>query len=227
MDYSNPLTRLEKAHLWAELVSKVIGGIALLVAGWWTYANFTVEKTHDPTMEVTLSPTVHALRGEQVLLTVDVFLRNIGKVAITPRYASDGQQQDLGLEISLVEMEPLAHETTEPATALPWFDWNAGGGNPRQLLQKRNLLATNEDFRRGRYQLNPGVKYREPFACVVERNKLYAIRARFWTDDGSVADLVYIDTFLPNEGPRAGADESPAPGASNASPPAQPVTRGP
>jgi hypothetical protein len=30
---------------------------------------------------------------------------------------------------------------------------------------------------------------------VVERNRLYAIRARFWTDQGSVADLVYIDTF--------------------------------
>jgi hypothetical protein len=47
----------------------------------------------------------------------------------------------------------------------------------------------------GRYQLNPGVRYREPFACVVERDKLYAIRARFWTNDGSVADLVYVDTF--------------------------------
>jgi hypothetical protein len=30
---------------------------------------------------------------------------------------------------------------------------------------------------------------------VVERNRLYAIRARFWTDEGSVADLVYVDTF--------------------------------
>jgi hypothetical protein len=29
----------------------------------------------------------------------------------------------------------------------------------------------------------------------VERDKLYAIRARFWTDEGSIADLVYIDTF--------------------------------
>jgi hypothetical protein len=36
---------------------------------------------------------------------------------------------------------------------------------------------------------------REPFACVVGRDRLYAIRARFWTDRGSVADLVYVDTF--------------------------------
>jgi hypothetical protein len=62
-------------------------------------------------------------------------------------------------------------------------------------LLKRNLLASNEDYRHRRYQLNPGVRSREPFACVVERNRLYAIRARFWTDQGSVADLVYIDTF--------------------------------
>jgi hypothetical protein len=86
---------------------------------------------------------------------------------------------------------------------VPWFDWTAGDGNPKPLLQKRNLLATNEDFRHGRYQLNPGVKYREPFACIVDKNKLYAIRARFWTDEGSVADLVYIDTFLGGEKPVA------------------------
>jgi hypothetical protein len=42
------------------------------------------------------------------------------------------------------------------------------------------------------------VKYREPFACVVGRDRLYAIRARFWTDEGSVADLVYVDTFRPD-----------------------------
>jgi hypothetical protein len=66
---------------------------------------------------------------------------------------------------------------------------------PRPLLLKRNLLASNEDYRHRRYQLNPGVRSREPFACVVERNRLYAIRARFWTDQGSVADLVYVDTF--------------------------------
>ena len=68
----------------------------------------------------------------------------------------------------------------------------------RVLLLKRNLLAANEDFVNHRYQLNPGVRYREPFACIVERDKLYAIRARFWTAEGSVADLVYIDTLRLN-----------------------------
>jgi hypothetical protein len=62
-------------------------------------------------------------------------------------------------------------------------------------LRKRNLLASNEDFANGCYQLNPGVRYREPFACIVEKDRLYAIRARFWTNEGSVADLVYVDTF--------------------------------
>jgi len=124
---------LETAHLWADLASKVLGGMAIVVAAWWTYTNFTVERTHDPTMLVSMTPSVHALAGDQVLLNVDVL--------------------------------------------------------------KRNLLAANEDYRHGRYQLNPGVRYREPFACVVERGKLYAIRARFWTAEGSVADLVYVDTF--------------------------------
>ena len=123
---------LETAHLWADLASKVLGGMAIVVAAWWTYTNFTVERTHDPTMLVSMTPSVHALAGDQVLLNVDVL--------------------------------------------------------------KRNLLAANEDYRHGRYQLNPGVRYREPFACVVERGKLYAIRARFWTAEGSVADLVYVDT---------------------------------
>ena len=47
-------TRLETAHLWADFINKVLGGIALVVAAWWTYTNFTVERTHDPTMLVTL-----------------------------------------------------------------------------------------------------------------------------------------------------------------------------
>jgi hypothetical protein len=199
--------RLEAAQLWADLVSKVLGGMAVLVAAWWTYTNFTVERTHDPTMVVTVSPSVHPLQGEQVLLNVDVFMENIGKVAIKPKFPRGDDERDLGLEISIVELEPLHHGAEERSTRvdepaagiderdIPWFDWTAGAGNPRPLLHKRNLLAANEDFRHGRYQLNPGVRYREPFACIVERSRLYAIRARFWTEEGSVADLVYIDTF--------------------------------
>jgi hypothetical protein len=201
---------LETAHLWADLVSKVLGGLAIVVAAWWTYTNFTVERTHDPTMLVAMTPSVHALDGDQVLLNVDVFMENIGKVAIKPRFPADQADRDVGLEISIVEIEPLRRPATprkpgdaqppdtEAADAdpdVPWFDWTSGDGNPKPILLKRNLLAANEDYRHGRYQLNPGVKYREPFACVVERGKLYAIRARFWTAEGSVADLVYVDTF--------------------------------
>ena len=135
-------------------------------------------------------------KGEEILAVLRLF-----------QFPREDEERDLGLEISIVELEPphrgVEERTTgidEPAAGIsgrdvPWFDWTAGAGNPRPLLHKRNLLATNEDFRQGRYQLNPGVRYREPFACVVERGKLYAIRARFWTEEGSVADLVYIDTF--------------------------------
>lgn len=195
--------RLHDAHLWADLVSKVLGVIALMVAGWWTYTNFTVERTHDPTMEVTVEPTVHPLDGSRVLLNVDVYLRNAGKVAIVPRFPADAADRDVGLEISIVELEPVVPVDDRPAApaaagaeaTVPWFDWTSGDGRPRAILYKRNLLASNEDYRQRRYQLNPGVRSREPFACVVERGRLYAIRARFWTDDGSVADLVYVDTF--------------------------------
>ena len=218
MSEARQRTRLEMAHLWADFVNKVLGGIALLVAAWWTYTNFTVERTHDPTMLVTLSPTVHSLAEDRVLLNVDVFMQNIGKVAIKPKFPHAKAEQDLGLEISIVELQPLRSGGVAPPAAaptpassaatataaaaadpeIPWFDWTSGDGNPRPILHKRNLLASNEDFRMGRYQLNPGVKYREPFACVVDRDRLYAIRARFWTDEGSVADLVYVDTFQPD-----------------------------
>jgi len=219
MSEARQRTRLEMAHLWADFVNKVLGGIALLVAAWWTYTNFTVERTHDPTMLVTLSPTVHSLAEDRVLLNVDVFMQNIGKVAIKPKFPHAKAEQDLGLEISIVELQPLRSGGVAPPAAaptpassaatataaaaadpeIPWFDWTSGDGNPRPILHKRNLLASNEDFRMGRYQLNPGVKYREPFACVVDRDRLYAIRARFWTDEGSVADLVYVDTFRPGD----------------------------
>lgn len=200
---------LETAVLWVDLASKVLGGLALFVAAWWTYANFTVERTHDPTMLVRMTPTVSRLADERVLLNVDVFMENIGKVAIRPKFGRDPGDRDVGLEISIVEIEPLRREQAASATAsgtaagvgpdpnVPWFDWTSGDGAPKPILLKRNLLAANEDYRNERYQLNPGVRYREPFACVVERNRLYAIRARFWTDEGSVADLVYVDTFSP------------------------------
>lgn len=199
MTDSHRRPRLETVHLWTEIASKALGALAILVAAWWTYSNFTVERTHDPTMEVSVEPDVHPLDGERVLLDCDVFLRNVGKVAIVPRFAAGESDHDVGLEISIVEIKPDDADRGTPAEAsdppVPWFDWTSGDGKPRTILLKRNLLASNEDFRNRRYQLNPGVRYREPFACVVERNRLYAIRARFWTDEGSVADLVYVDTF--------------------------------
>jgi len=205
-------SRLEVAQVWVDLISKVLGGLAVVVAAWWTYANFTVERTHDPTMLVTVSPAVQPVEGGRVLLNVDVFMQNIGKVAIKPRFATAEGGRDVGLEISIVEIEPIepdaaartAAATSADGQELPWFDWTAGGGRPRPLVLKRNLLASNEDFRQGRYQLNPGVRYREPFACIVDRDRLYAIRARFWTDEGSVADLVYVDTFQQAEKPPEG-----------------------
>lgn len=202
------MERLQTAHLWADLVSKVLGAIALVVAAWWTYANFTVERTHDPTMEVSVEPAVYPLEGGRVLLDCDVFLKNAGKVAIMPRFPASDTDRDAGLEISIVEMAPTAAAASPETPAgdgdpsMPWFDWTSGDGAPRSILHKRNLLASNDDFRHRRYQLNPGVRVREPFACVVERDRLYAIRARFWTDRGSVADLVYVDTFgLPATAP--------------------------
>ena len=217
MDHDTRWNHLELARLWADLVGKVLSGFALIVAAWWTYTNFTVERTHDPTMEVTISPSVHPLPGDDVLLNVDVFLRNVGKVAVKPKFPRDADDSNLGLEISIVEIEPRdrgsaaarqpAGDETDPS--VPWFDWTAGDGNPKPLLRKRNLLASNEDFSNGSYQLNPGVRYREPFACIVEKDRLYAIRARFWTNEGSVADLVYVDTFQTGQpGTSHGGSES-------------------
>ena len=126
MDQDARWNRLELARLWADLVGKVLSGIALVVAAWWTYMNFTVERTHDPTMEVNVSPSVHPLHGSDVLLNVDVFLRNIGKVAIKPKFPRKDNDQNLGLEISIVEIEPLgrgpvaASQPTADGRAFPF-----------------------------------------------------------------------------------------------------------
>jgi hypothetical protein len=201
--------RLELAQLWADLVSKVLGAVALIAAGAWTYSNFTVERTHDPTMQIAIRPEVQVLSGDRVLLNADVMLENVGRVAIMPKFATSEETRDLGLEISVVEMDAHDHGTEVGET--PWFDWTTGSGQPRPVLYKRNLLATNEDFRNRRYQLNPGVKYREPFACLVEKDKLYAIRARFWTNEGSIADLVYVHTFAGDPQPAAEIVAAPQP----------------
>jgi hypothetical protein len=202
-----PPNRLETAQLWADLISKVLGAIALVAAGVWTYTNFTVERTHDPTMQVDIQPAVQALQGEHVLLNVDVFLQNIGRVAIHPRFGDETQSADLGLEISIVEIDAIpGSQPPSGSGERQWFDWTEGAGEPKAVFHKRNLLATNEDFRSRRYQLNPGVRYREPFACLVEKDKLYAVRARFWTDEGSIADLVYVHTFAPDQAPLESAN---------------------
>ncbi len=197
MPESSKLALLERAHLWTELISKLVGAVAIVVAAWWTYTNFTVERTHDPTLEVTVVPSVAPLPDGRVLLNVDVVLRNVGKVAIAPRFTSDADSEDSGLEVSIVEMVPGA--PGDGATVVPWFDWTEGDGDPRFIVQKRNLLATNEDFRNKRYQLNPGVRYREPFACIVRSGRIYAVRARFWTEEGSVVDLAYINTCIADD----------------------------
>jgi hypothetical protein len=200
-------TLLELAQVWADLISKILGAVALVAAGVWTYTNFTVERTHDPTMQIDIQPEVSVLRGDHVLLNVDVVLQNIGRVAIQPKFAEDAEStSNLGLEISIVEIEAIpGAEYESPVRNAdaehPWFDWTTGAGAPRPVFRKRNLLATNEDFQSRRYQLNPGVKYREPFACLVEKDKLYAVRARFWTQEGSIADLVYVHTFSPESLP--------------------------
>jgi hypothetical protein len=191
---------LETSHLWADLISKVLGALAIVAAGVWTYMNFTVERTHDPTMQIDIHPAVQTLRGDHVLLNVDVLLQNIGRVAIQPRFGEENEA-DLGLEISIVEIEAIPQAESSTLGRSEWFDWVDGAGEPKVVFEKRNLLATNEDFRNRRYLLNPGVKYREPFACLVEKDKLYAVRARFWTEEGSIADLVYVHTFEPESVP--------------------------
>jgi len=109
-----------------------------------TYTNFTVERTHDPTMEVSVEPSVHSLDGSRVLLNVDVFLRNAGKVAIMPRFSGGENDRDVGLEISIVEIEPAIQPEPQakaqeemPAKAgqdptVPWFDWTSGDGRVRK-----------------------------------------------------------------------------------------------
>jgi len=200
---------LETTHLWVDLISKVLGARALVAAGVWTYVNFTVERTHDPTMQIDVQPSVQALRGDHVLLNVDVLLQNIGRVAIHPKFADGEQTADVGLEISIVEIQAIPHadgETPHPHEHCPWFDWVDGAGQPKTVFEKRNLLASNEDFQNRLYLLNPGVKYREPFACLVEKDKLYAVRARFWTEEGSIADLIYVHTFEPESVPLENAN---------------------
>src|SRR5689334_6507321 len=124
--------RLEVAQLWADLVSKVLGAVALVAAGVWTYTNFTVERTHDPTMQIDIEPAVREVAGGRVLLNVDVMLQNVGRVAITPRFPADQSTSDLGLEISIVEMDTGTENTV--ATETPWFDWTDGAGQPRAVL---------------------------------------------------------------------------------------------
>jgi len=90
MEPARRWSRLELASLWADLLGKALSGIALIVAAWWTYTNFTVERTHDPTLEVNIAPRIQPLTGDDVLLNVDVFPRSIGKVAVKPKFPRDG-----------------------------------------------------------------------------------------------------------------------------------------
>lgn len=185
------LTRLEVAQLWADLVSKMLGAVAIVVAAWWTYANFTVERTHDPTMVVSLAPHVHPLRGTQVLLNVDVFLENIGKVAIKPRFAGQESDRDVGLEISIVEIEPLAarNDTASPAAAepteasdpdVPWFDWTLGDGNPRPA---RETQPAGDE--RG---LSPATLPAEPRGEVSRALRLHRRTGKTVRDSGPLLD---------------------------------------
>jgi hypothetical protein len=191
----DPVPRKAPTSFWeryAALIdgaSKIISTAAILVGAWWAYRQFYVHREDAHNLIVELKPRIVATDTGSPVLIADVYLTNIGKVAIwpaQPKTVTSGE----GCELSVIEYSDPSKGQSDD---LPIIDYDRGGGRVVRRLTKHNLLSHYAAYAHGNYVLNPGSKYHETSAIPVSRGKLYCLRVRFFTQEGwTSADFAYV-----------------------------------
>ncbi|WP_157658346.1 hypothetical protein [Burkholderia ubonensis] len=148
--------QLEKVKLWADLALTCASLIAIPVAGWWAYHNFSVEDTHEANPNISVSADVLPYDDDRRLLVVHIRPKNAGKVPIE---LDGGKKGDIDVEVKVL-----------PAK-LPAGRIDAGKLPVR--FPARNIVSRFD----GGYVIEPGIDYDEIETFVVPKNATYLVRA--------------------------------------------------
>ncbi|KGS31165.1 hypothetical protein [Burkholderia pseudomallei] len=147
---------LDKVKPWAEFALTCASLIAIPVAGWWAYHNFSVENTHEINPNISVSADVQPYDEDRRLLVVHVRPKNVGKVPIE---LDGGKSGDIDVEVKVLPRK------------LP-----DGHLDPAKLPVKfpaRNIVSRFD----GGYVLEPGIDYNEIETFVVPKDATYIVRA--------------------------------------------------
>ncbi|GJJ03410.1 hypothetical protein RugamoR64_39480 [Duganella rhizosphaerae] len=172
-------------------MAAVVSLTSIVVGGWWTYSHFIEFREGAENLNVTLtSQTTHITTGA-ALLTIDVALKNIGKVPIIAERLDPNDPNywctSCGLDITVIVYDDASKGRSSTDRII---DWDSGGGGTKYVVNHYNVL---QHYPGHNYALGPGVEYHETAIVQVDTGKLYAIRARFFSANGwTNADIKYV-----------------------------------
>lgn len=141
---------------WVDFVLTCMSLIAIPVAGWWAYHNFTVEDTHERNPNISVSADVLPYDDDHRLLVVHIRPKNVGKVPIE---LNGGKKGDIDVAIK----------------ALP-SKLSNGYIDFEKLPPQFPILHIVSNFKGG-YVLEPGIDYDEVETYVVKNNTTYVVYA--------------------------------------------------
>ncbi|KVN23892.1 hypothetical protein WJ63_19340 [Burkholderia pyrrocinia] len=159
--------QLDKVKPWAEFALTCASLIAIPIAGWWAYHNFSVEDTHEVNPNISVSADVLPYDDDRRLLVVHVRPKNAGKVPIE---LGGGKRGDIDVEVKVLP----------PKLANGHLDL----GKVPVSFPARNIVSRYE----GGYVMEPGIDYDEIETFVVPKRATYIVRAEMDHYDDDAPD---------------------------------------
>jgi hypothetical protein len=173
---------VEKAKTWAEFLLAVVSIVAIPVAAWWAYTNFTEEDTHALNPNITVSAETLPYDDDRSILVVHSRPKNVGKV---PFVLFDEQLNPKGyLSITIKSYPDGLSNGIADGDALP------------TVFEAKNVAPTY-----GAYILEPGIDYDELHTFIVPNGKTYMIQTQIGGYEGDAevdaACVVKVDGVSP------------------------------
>ena len=156
---------------WSAVLFNLASVIALGIAGWWAYHQFSITETAAGNIQLTVASEVIKYSDKQRLLVIHVKPRNIGKTLVTP--------ENKGFLVEVRKIPSGAPVGPLDLKKLP-------------VSYKTDLM---ERFSDG-YELEPGVEYDEIVVLVVPVGTMYAVRSELNLGDNTEVDhtaVVHVD----------------------------------
>ncbi|OGH06570.1 MAG: hypothetical protein A2W22_02820 [Candidatus Levybacteria bacterium RBG_16_35_11] len=153
---------LEKLSLISDIASQFATAIAIIAGGAWAYWNFVIKRVNVWNLSVVIDPEIYPYKGSKKLLVINVTLKNVGNVKISP-----GSK---GCRLTVYKL-PKNKNTGE---SLDWEKY-------KTLLKDVDILRRYKGKRGYQgYEIEPNCEYDEFETLVVKKGELILIKADFW-----------------------------------------------